>query len=332
MSILKSCLTNIRKKNTSYVFFFLFFFLELQSSELIKLHVSKNHNFITFIESLSGAKYVSVVPKKIYLSKYKNDIDRFASLHQEISKSTIKKHPRTRSLLKALYVESLATESLAAFEKKIRSYDVGIERKKLHRYFAYLRKLYPRFEKILWKKTHRGLEYRKEKLEKLIDAKDFDTTIRKVMHFYGVTQKDIGVMDIAFYPISYGNNINAYSIGNIESIGIFVGRSQNLIWMLTATILHELGHSIYAKSSVVKENFLNIEDKKRKRTINEVLATAVGAGWGYNSLTGKYAVKAWYNNRTYDKFGKIVYPKLKEYITNERTIDAEFVAYIKGLL
>jgi len=304
----------------------------INASELIKLHVNKNHTFLTFVESLSGVKYVSPVPKSIYLSVYKNDLKKFIKLHQKISKSSIKKYPNTNSLLKALYIESLKQKTFKKFENKIKSYKVGVGKKNLKRYFIYLKKLYPRFEKVLWKKTYKGLIYRKNKLKKLMETKQFDLKIKKVLNFYGVSKESIGVMDVAFYPISYGNNINAYSMGNIESIGIFVGRSQDFIWMLSATILHELAHSIYRKSTLVQNNFLNLKDKKRKRTINEVLATAIGAGWGYNSLTNKYPMRLWYNNKNYDKFGKLVYPKVKSYINNDKVIDKEFVEYIKELL
>ena len=196
----------------------------------------------------------------------------------------------------------------------------------------YLDKLYPRFEKIIWEKTSKGLIYRKNKLSKLMKQKNFDNIVRKILHFYGVKENDIGTIHVAFYPISYGRNINAYSMGNIESIGIFVGRSQNLIWTLSATILHEIAHTIYAKSNFVQKIFLTIKDKTRKKNINEVLATAIGAGWGYNSLINKYPTKAWYANKKYDKYGKMIYPKIKQYINNGRVIDKEFATYVKGLL
>ena len=315
------------------LFCILFVFITLlNAGSLVKLHVSKNHTFLTFIESISGATYVSKVPKQIYLSQYKNDIKNFVLLHKRIAKSTIKKYPHTKKLLKALYIESLNYKTFREFERKIKSYKVGIGTKNLDKYFRYLHKLYPRFEKILWKKTYKGLLYRKDRLEKLMQKKEFDMMIKKVLDFYSVDQKDIGVLDIALYPISYGKNIKAYSMGNIETIGIFVGQSQNLVWLLSATILHELAHSIYRKSTIVQKNFLNIKNKKRARTINEVMATAIGAGWGYNALTNRYAKRLWYNNKTYNRFGKRVYPKIKKYIETQKSIDLDFVRYIKELL
>ena len=306
--------------------------IQLNAKDLVKLHINKNHIFLTFVESISGVRYVSKVPKRIYLSKYKNDIKNFVKLHKKISRSSIKKYPHTRSLLEAFYFESIKHENFSDFENSIKSYKVGIGKKDLNKYFSYLHKLYPRFEKIIWNKTYKSLLYKKSKLKKLMKSKHFETKLHKVLKFYGVKKSDIGVMDIAFYPISYGNNINAYSIGNIESIGMFVGRSQDLTWLLSATILHELSHSIYRKSKFVQRNFANLKDKKRKRTINEVLATAIGAGWGYHSFTNKYPVRLWYNNKIYDKFGKLVYPKVKYYIDNDKVIDKEFGQYIKGLL
>jgi hypothetical protein len=306
--------------------------ININANELIKLHVNKNHNFITFIESLSGANYVSSVPKSIYLSKYKNDIKKFINLHKIISKAKIYKYSKTKNFLEAMYIESLNYKSFKEFENKLKSFTISVKYEERNRYFLYLNKLYPRFEKILWKKTYKGIIYRKNKLAKLMKDKKFNNIIKKILFFYDVKVDEIDIMDIAFYPISYGNNINAYSIGNIESIGIFVGKFQDLNWMLGATILHELAHSIYRKSNFVQNNFLNIKDKKRNTTINEVFATAIGAGWGYHQLTKKYAVKQWYNNKTYNKFAKEIYPKIKKYIDNKKKIDKKFAVYIKGLL
>ena len=304
--------------------------ISIQAQSLLKLHVSKNHTFIAFIESLAQKKYVSTVPRTIYLSKYKNDLDKFINLHNKVSKSRIKNYKDSNSLLQAFYMESLKTNTFNELKNKIKNHNVSIGDKELKRYLNYLSKLYPRFEKILWKKTHRGVLYRKNKLQKMMKDKHFDSMVNQILTFYNVKAKDVGIMDVAFYPISYGSRINAYSMGNIETIGIFVGRGQNLNWMLSATILHELEHTIYRKSKFVKENFLNIKDKKKNRIINEVFATAIGAGWGYKKLTNKYPTRNWYANKIYNKYAKLIYPKVKDYLDNGKKIDKEFVKYIKS--
>jgi len=57
--------------------------LNLNAQELIKLHINVNHALITFADSLSGSSYVSKIPKRIYLIKYKNDIQIISILLEE---------------------------------------------------------------------------------------------------------------------------------------------------------------------------------------------------------------------------------------------------------
>ncbi len=218
------------------------------------------------------------------------------------------------------------------FKESILKFKTTINRKQVKKYFKYLAKLMPIYEKLIWNKTYRKVKYRKQKLQKIMNNVKFDKLILKVASFYGVKRKDIPMMHIAFYPISYGNNINAYSIKNIETIGIFPNKPQSLTWLLSATILHEIAHTIYRKSKLVKQNILNIKNKKTKTTINEVLATSIGAGWGYNKITNKYANKSWYNNKIYNDVAKDIYPKLKRYIDTNKKIDKKLIKYIKELI
>ena len=119
---------------------------------------------------------------------------------------------------------------------------------------------------------------------------------------------------------------------NLETVGVLVNRKQNLRWLMSATILREISHTIYFKSQILNKSF-NIKEKKKKLLIIEGFATAVGAGWGYNKLTSKDPKKLiWYNNKSYDRFAKKIYPKLKIYLDKNKKIDKKFIIYIKGLL
>ena len=97
------------------------FSLSLFGTNLLKLQVNKNHTFLTFVESLAKKKYVSNVPRRIYLSQYKNDIAIFVKLHNEIAKSNIKEYKKSKNLLQAMYIESLNYKSFDKFEKKIKT-------------------------------------------------------------------------------------------------------------------------------------------------------------------------------------------------------------------
>jgi len=161
-----------------------------------------------------------------------------------------------------------------------------MNKKELQRYFIYLNKLMPRYEKSIWIKEYDKLVKRKNTIIKLMDKYNYDDLIKKVAHFYDVDIKKIDKIDVAFYPISYGNNINAYRIKNLETIGVLVNKKQNLKWLLSATILHEISHTLYFHSKMAKKNF-NFKNKSKKSNVVESMATAIGAGWGYKQITGK---------------------------------------------
>ncbi len=315
------------------VFLFLFVVFA-NSSELVKLHINKNHALITFVESLCDTRYASKIPKRIYLNKTTKDkklISSLKKIHRKLSRTSISKHKQTRNLLEALYIESLKSVSLKELEFRIASYRTGLKRSDLKRYFNYLYKIMPIYEKIIWDKDYKKLVQKKEQIVKLMDKYNFDNLIKKVAIFYDVDINDIGNIDVAFYPISKGNNINAYRIKNLETIGVLVNKKQNLKWLLTATVLHEISHTIYFKSKIVKKNF-NIKNKKKRLNIIEGFATTIGAGWGYKQLTGKLINIKWYNNKAYDKFAKTIYKDIEKYLNNNKKLDKRLIKKAYSLL
>ncbi len=299
---------------------------------MVKLHINKNHALLTFAESLSGKIYVSKAPKEIYLKKYANDIDKFVKLHKKVSEATIYRYVSTRSLLEALYFESLKYQNFNDFRGSIYKYKTTLTKAEIKKYFKYLEKLLFRYEKLIWNKTYKKLLFLKKELKNVMIKENFNSLIVKVANFYGVKVKDLDMIDVAFYPISYGQQINAYSIKNTETIGIFTNEKQSYNWILTAIILHEIAHTIYAKSEFVKNNFLKLNNETRETTINEILATVVGAGWGYKQLSKEYAHKPWYSNRIYDRGAKKLYPKIIKYFNSNKKIDKEFAIYMKELV
>ena len=283
---------------------------------------------------MCDVSYSSKVPKKIFQKKYKNkeDIKKLKLLHKKITRAAIFNYKGTRSLLEALYLESIKSNRLKEFEQAILKYRTSIKKNEIKKYFSYFKKILPVYEKLIWNKEYKKLVYKKEKIIKLMKKYDFDNMIQKIAIFYGVSIKNIGIIDVAFYPISYGNNINAYRIKNLETIGVLVNKKQNLKWLMSATILHEISHTIYFKSDIVKEN-LYIKNKKKNILLVEGFATSIGAGWGYSKFNKKAVKKiSWYNNKKYDRFAKKIYPNIKTYLDNNKQLDKKFIRYVKGEL
>ena len=274
-------------------------------------------------------KYVSKIPRQIYLINYKNDTAKFTLLHKRISKATIYKYNSTKSLLDALYIESLKYTSLKDFKLKMLGYKTSLKKVEFEKYFKYLSKILPIYEKLIWDTTYKKMEDKKLRIEKSMKISDFNSLIKKIAFFYGVNKKEIGLINIAFYPLSFGNRINIYTNDNIKTIGMFIRRKHNLSWLLGSMILHDISNTIYSKSKIMNDKLLNT---KKDTIIKEVLSVAISSGWGYNKISNKYAKRPWSKNKEYDKYARIIYPKLKLYLNNNKVIDKEFIKYLKELL
>lgn len=230
-----------------------------------------------------------------------------------------------------MYIESLKCDNLDQLEIKILKYRTSMKRSDLKEYFQLLRQLLPKYEKIIWNKTYSKLVDTKKKLTALMIKYNYDNIIKKVIKFYGINEHKVSVFEIGLYPISSGNNINAYRIKNIETVGVLVNKNQNLHWLLTATILHEISHTIYFNSKLVKNNF-SLKDKQDKQILIEGFATVIGAGWGYKQLTGKLYKGKWYNNNNYDKFAKTIFTDVEYYLNHNMTMDKQLIKKAKDLL
>ncbi|HJY13086.1 MAG TPA: hypothetical protein VJ304_09890, partial [Flavobacterium sp.] len=64
--------------------------------------------------------------------------------------------------------------------------------------------------------------------------------------------------------------------------------------------------------------------------MNEALATALGNGYVYEQLDGKIDTQDWYNKKYINQIAKQIYPLVKEYIDQKKSIDKNFIDnYIK---
>ena len=315
---------------------FLLFLLAvfLNGANLAEIHLNRNHALVTFVESLSGTAYVSYIPKQVYLEKFtRKSISDLKHIHKRIARSRIFGHKKTKNLLEALYLESVKYDTFEKFKKKMLSFRTTIGKKRLEEYLNEIDDLGYIYDRIIWERSKKDLEYKKNRIEDIMEKTKYNDLILTLGRFYGVDEKELEKIDIALYPIPKRSDIKAFSIKTIETVGIYPKGGKNLNWLLSATILHEISHTIYAKSPFIKKNFTKIKDKEKRRLVNEVFATAIGAGWGYEKLAKKSAVRyPWYNNKEYDRLAKKFYPLLKEYLDNKKQIDEKIVKFVKGEL
>jgi hypothetical protein len=98
-------------------------------------------------------------------------------------------------------------------------------------------------------------------------------------------------------------------------------------------MFHEMCHSLYEAEPVdVQQAFESyFREVKTPQSdlaytlINEALATAIGNGWAIEAATGKRDRDSWYDDAAIDGFAKAIYPMVREYIQDGRSLDRSFV-------
>lgn len=314
-----------------FIILLLFIFSFLHGSQFTKIHVNKNHGLITFMESLSDIKYVSNTPKKIFYQNYHldNRLLKTIKIHKKITRSRIYNHPKTQNMIEAFYLESINYNDFQSFFDHMMSYKSDLKRYELEHYFSTLSGLAPVYDQLIWQEQYNALIDKKHKLEKIMEDTDYDGLIKSIAKFYNIDENNIDPMDIALYPLPRKSGYKAFSIKTIESIGLDAKRRTNLKWLLSATILHEISHTIYYKSSLVEKHFIKNQSKILKNLYTETFATAIGAGWGYEKLSGKITYIPWYNNKDYDKNAKKIFPMIKKYLEKGKTMDKNLILRLK---
>lgn len=309
----------------------------LFSSNIVDIKISKIHGLVSFVYSLSDLKYSVKSYKKIYLQHYDaKSLDKPRLVVRKIYQAKIYNYKSETSLYHVIKEESVFVSSVSELEKNILKYKTSLTTDEIRSYFSYLKHFLPIYETLIYNDSLTKLQDVKSKIQTIMTNSNYDSLINQAASFYGVRAEDVPKIYLSLYPITQGNRTLAFMLGDVESIGVLVNRKKlNLFWLLSATIFHEIAHTLY------KQNFDEIKQLlyrnklakyKDQKTFNESLATAFGAGWAFYRLTRLQSNGSWYNNNTYDKTAKYIYPMLSEYMIKRKKIDNNFVRKISNFL
>jgi hypothetical protein len=159
-----------------------------------------------------------------------------------------------------------------------------------------------------------------------------DVVFAKLNDFYGSTWLPEQQFTVAVYGIpGEKGNTTASPHANALTLGVLTGTAPGPGTL--GVVAHEIGHVLYDEQKLSVQETLEkafAESSSRYKEyahsyFDEALATATGNGWAYEYLTGSRDAGSWYNDDYINRFGKVIYPMVKEYIGSSRTIDAAFV-------
>lgn len=170
----------------------------------------------------------------------------------------------------------------------------------------------------------------------VVKNKNLSTYFEKGLSFYRSYWDESFPFEIALYPYITEQGFTAEAFCNDAICGITPDSRDYLSFC--SIMMHEVFHILYdEQSSTVKRNVTKwfLANSSRCSAyayllFNEVLATAMGNGYVYESLSGKKDDNEWYDRKYIDLMAKKIYPMLTDYINQKKGIDEGFVnIYIK---
>ncbi len=198
--------------------------------------------------------------------------------------------------------------------------------------FRSLRAMEPIYEELVWKPTVSLLEERRKEFRQAGLDWNLDQMFRDAARFYGAVWPESQPFVVGLYPLpGRGGATSAESLGVFESVGVLV-EAEDIAGRF-GVIFHEMCHSLYgAQPSELQfrlEGYYTDSESPYSMlaygSINEGLATALGNGWAFEQATGQIDEGEWYANDVIDRYGKALYPLVKTYLEEGRTMDEEFV-------
>lgn len=150
--------------------------------------------------------------------------------------------------------------------------------------------------------------------------------------FYGSSWDKSVPFNLSIYPI-FGKQgeTTATPHANSLEMGFLLGHKDS--YDMLAVGMHEMCHVLFEEQPLALQKSLDSSFTARKdpyaafayRYIDEALATSLGNGYAYQSLSLKPDTGSWYSDYYIDHYAKALYPLVKEYLDTHKQMDSGFV-------
>ncbi|KQT35604.1 hypothetical protein ASG22_00845 [Chryseobacterium sp. Leaf405] len=289
-----------------------------------------------FIQNLSENYPENVFKTEFERSKYnteeyKNLISKFEKLAIDYSYQfeefpyASKTPMQSRDILKKNLME---TKNLNDF--KLRS--IGIVPNNVLNYLTtYITAFTPVYNELIYQPNKQKFEKQLAEITDYANNHQLENYFETGLLFYNSSWDPSIPFEIAFYPFPNSEYFTAQAFYNnfISAIQTNLKDYKDLF----SVMLHETYHIIYNEEPLevkvqIDETFKKNPSKYSNYAyllMNEVLATALGNGYVYETLNRKPDANDWYFHKYIDLMAKKIYPLVKEYIIEKKSIDKNFV-------
>ncbi|MFY7651558.1 MAG: hypothetical protein ACOVQE_02595 [Chitinophagaceae bacterium] len=291
------------------------------------------YQFLKMVTSVNGNNPY----KKSYLqSTYNNDANN--ALLKEFEALTVnytyeyydypygsKVPGMTESLLKKNLV---MTNSITEFKER----SIGIiTNKDLVTLTRILTAFTPIYEQLIFLPNQTAFNHQLATLKNYTKQKNIAQYFTKGLQLYGSSWDSTINCEMIFYPLPPSEGFSAEAFYNISVSALPINYTDYAT--LLSVMLHELYHIQFDEQPLATKQLIENTFNKNKHTgsryaallLNEALATAAANGYVYEQLTGKPDSSDWYFFPYINQMAKKIYPIVKNYLANNKTIDNHFI-------
>jgi hypothetical protein len=297
---------------------------------------SKPFAVFQFINSLSAARenvYKRLFKQSTYFTKkYTDLINEFDSLNINYSYD-FTDYPAGQKI--GIDVPNLLRRNLILCDSlpDFRLHSMGlVPNQALLKLIDLIKEFTPVYDAVIYQPSKANFEEQMRGISDLVHSSNINYYFTEAMQFYN-SSWDISVPYIfCFYPLPQSRGFTATAVSEIAISAL--ADSLNDYKALLTVMLHEISHILYDERSLAiwnqSDKWFTINSARESRyaysLFNEAMATAVGNGFLGAQLYGKEDTsRRWYGNRYINMMAKTSYPLVKEYISNRKPMDQDFV-------
>lgn len=150
--------------------------------------------------------------------------------------------------------------------------------------------------------------------------------------FYGSSWDRSVPFNLSIYPI-FGKQGETTATPHANSLEMGFLLEHKDTYNMLAVGMHEMCHVLFEEQPLALQRDLDSSFTSRKdpyaafayRYIDEALATALGNGYAYQSLSTKVDTGSWYADDYIDHYAKALYPLVQDYFSTHKQMDRNFV-------
>jgi len=238
---------------------------------------------------------------------------------------TLKSSLASRSLLEKNLIKSKTIE-----EFKEKSFGI-IPNEELNTFSKVIEAFLPVYNDLIFQPNKENFENQLSTINIELTNNTVLNIFNDVLKFYGTEWDDDIPFEVIAFPTIGRSGIGARAFLNIAVIRFPLNfKSYDILF---SVMLHEIFHIGYDSQPIDLKNDLKTWFKNTNSNnstyafllLNEVLATSLGNGYAYEQLKNKRDKEDWYYVKYVNLMAKEIYPTIKLYLEQEKTIDEKFV-------